>query len=284
MPGPPFLMPRNWLPGARAMWYTVRDMLTKEDHPIMTRRVLLVPLLAALLISAAGCREDVEDRLMLDMATFDRAYIPALMHTGGKVDAVKATLAMKQLKQDWGLLLMRQPTVAMWSETVRSVEETISEADDLIDRGKYHEAHTALERIRGYMRDGRRASGIEYVLDHLTDFHEHMEVIAGMAEGLTPETLGRDDMMRMREVMPHLMGAWNGVTTSEVNAHAFGFSKDAYNRLGEFVRMETENLAALDEALAAENRYGVVTSAKKVKPYYVSVFRMFGDFAAMSSF
>ena len=207
------------------------------------------------------------------MASFDRAYIPALILTAKKDTTGQNIMAVKQLKLEWNLFRSRNPGLADEGGLAQGVEGLIREADGLMNIGKYREAHQRLVKIEKIMREARVAAGIVYFPDRLAEFHDVMEEIVGVSS---------KSPARVSILMPDAIKAWRNVQKARFNRRFFRFTSDQKERLHKLIDDEAQLLEALLAAAASNDRKKVAGLANEVKAKFVTIYRMFGNFRGAS--
>ncbi len=207
------------------------------------------------------------------MASFDRAYIPALILTAKKDTTGQNIMAVKQLKLEWSLFRSRNPGLAEEGGPAQGVGDLIRKADGLINVGKYREAHKTLIKVEKIMREARRESGIKYFPDRLAEFHDVMEKIVGVSS---------KSPARVSGLMPDAIKAWQNVRKARFSRGTFRFNKDQKKRLEKLIDDEAQLLEALSAAAASNDRKKVAGLANEVKVKFTTIYRMFGNFQGAS--
>ncbi len=225
--------------------------------------------LAAMALAAGCAGNPVQE----SMASFDRAYIPALILTAKKDTTGQNIMAVKQLKLEWSLFRSRNPGLADEGGPAQGVEDLVSKADSLINVGKYREAHKTLIKVEKIMREARVEAGIKYFPDRLAEFHDVMEKIVG-ASSKSPA--------RVSGLMPDAIKAWDNVQKARFNRRFFRFTSDQKERLERLIDDEAQLLEALSAAAASNDRKKVAGFAIEVKVKFVTIYSMFGNFHGAS--
>lgn len=237
----------------------------------------------SLLVAAgpAAAAENAEPDLRDAFARFDRVYVPALALTKmGTADASRKAVA--RLKAGW------QPFEAGWAKAMPDdpewqadfdrVGRAIDEAAEAVAAGRPADAHETLEKVRDIFREARRRNGIDYYMDHLTDFHATMEEIVTAVGGETPVRLDQAAIAELAELTSKARRQWTAVESAPFNAGRFAFDEKKQAKRRQLLRAENEALTALEAALAGGSTDEIVASGKAIKPIFAQSFMLFGDF------
>ncbi len=236
----------------------------------MKKALRAIYMALAALVLLGGC---ASNPVQESMASFDRAYIPALMLTAKKDTTGQNIMAVKQLKLEWSLFRSRNPGLAEEGGPAQGVGDLIRKADGLINVGKYREAHKTLIKVEKIMREARRESGIKYFPDRLAEFHDVMEKILG-ASSKSPA--------RVSTLMPDAISAWRVVKKARFNRRFFRFTSDQEERLEKLIDDEAQLLKALLAAAVSNDRKKVAGLTSDVMAKYTAIYRMFGNFHGAS--
>ncbi len=236
----------------------------------MKKALRAIYMAMAALVFLGGC---ASNPVQESMASFDRAYIPALMLTAKKDNTGQNIMAVKQLKLEWNLFRSRNPGLADEGGSAQGVEGLIMKADGLMNIGKYREAHKTLVKIEKIMREARVAAGIVYFPDRLAEFHDVMEEIVAVAS---------KSPARVSILMPDAISAWRVVQKARFNRGFFRFTSDQKERLRKLIDDEAQLLKALLAAAVSNDRKKVAGLANEVMAKYTTIYRMFGNFQGAS--
>jgi hypothetical protein len=223
-----------------------------------------------------------QDALIKDTAVFDKAFIPALFVTGqGKVQESK--LSMKYLKEGWETFKKKyystQPKDLQWKKDMDEVEELIMSADETVTSGKeLPSAHEDLEAIRTILMDARQRNKIEYFPDLLTEFHGVMEEIFDTVDKKKPETLSDKDIQILGDLLPDAQEAWDAAKKAKFDAALYGFKPEQVQKMKNLHKEEEDALLALKGAFEKRNKADIIKHALSLKPKFVAVYLLFGDF------
>jgi len=217
-----------------------------------------------------------------DSVVFDRAYIAVLAVTN-KEDTALSPKAMVFLKQDWPVFKAKyqghKPDDPQWAKDFAHLDELIAEADRLVTEGRnLLEAHEVLEGVRYTFLDLRRRNNIEYFIDHLTEFHHHMEEIALTAKGKTPQTLSAADLEKINKLYLPLKKSMTAIAQALFDPALFGFNEPKTAKLKNLIDLEAKTVQALEQALAGKDLGAVIKTGQAIKPHFVEMFLLFGDF------
>lgn len=228
---------------------------------------------------------DIE--LVKDMISFDRGYIPALAMTSqNKVEPSRK--ALKILKGEWeqfkGKYYDSSTSDENWKASMDSIEESVLEALDILARGgSLSEVHEAVEGIRFTLLQMRERKNIDYFVDHLTRFHDPMEMILTAAAGKTPEILNETDLERIRSKLPDALKLWEKVVAFDLEPSLYGFDQEKMQTIRAAFHAEREALVSLAEVLENGNKADIIKGAANIKPNFAKVFMQFGDFESLKN-
>ena len=223
-----------------------------------------------------------QDAMVKDTAVFDNAFVAALFLTGqGKVPESKA--AMKYLKESWATFKKKyysaQPKDLQWKKDMDEVEELILSADETVAEGKeLPSAHEDLEAIRTILMDARQRNKIDYFPDLLTEYHGVMEEIFDTVDKKKPETLSDKDIQILKDLLPDAQEAWDAAKQAKFDAALYGFKPEQAQKMKSLHKEEEDALLALKGALEKGNKADIIKHALSLKPKFVQVYLLFGDF------
>lgn len=239
----------------------------------------IVAVFAVLLSAAAAVANET---LMKDFAAFDRAFIPPLALTNQeKLNPSKKSMMF--LKENWaafkGKHYEANPKDAQWKADLDKVESSIREAGRIIETGRnLMEAHERLEEIRYAFMALRKRNSMDYYLDHLSEFHEHMEAIMHTATERDAGSLSPKDKEYLGKECTQASGIWDRIQGLPFDAALFGFNDQRLAEMKDLVRKESEAIGRLKTALGGSDNALIIKSAKEVRPNYANLYKMFGDF------
>lgn len=248
-------------------------------------------------------RMAIRNSLLKEFAAFDRAYIPALSLTNQeKIEPSRK--AMANLKQNWETLSNKYYSGAEnnlgFQRSLNKVQNAINKADGMANSGEnLKEAHEALEEIRFILMDIRRrnlyfqiqkppAKGIkyqvarhEYFVDYLNEFHEIMETIVLTAKGKTSETIADEDIEKIKENLAEAAELFDIIKGVEFEQPIFDFSDEKTQIMWGYVDQEAESLGKLSKALEGGSKEDIIKASAEIKPAFVKLFLLFGDFESL---
>ncbi len=247
------------------------------------RKYCFLTLLVLLLLypvrsSAAGLLEK-------DMAAFDKAYIPALALTsqGDKAAAQKAVEIM--LEQWAGFKKIHSAAFndnPADNADFATIDRLLAEAARTVQRnGKLDDAHEILEGVRITFLAFRERKAIDYYLDYTTRFHESMEAIVLTVKGQTPDTLTEAMVSKIKTLLKIAQKDWKSLQTAAFDPDLFSFSAEQDSRRQYYINAETEQMNRLQKALEQNDRGKIIEAARGIKPNFVNLFLLFGDFARL---
>jgi hypothetical protein len=222
------------------------------------------------------------ETLMKDFVSFDRAFIPPLALTNQeKVNPSKQAMAL--LKENWtafkGKHYEANPKDAQWKADLDKVESSIREAGRIIETGKnLMEAHERLEEIRYAFMALRKRNNMDYYLDHLSEFHEHMEAIIHTATERDAGSLSPKDKESLGKECAQASSIWERIQGLRFDAALYGFNDQKLAEMKDLIRKESESLGRLKTALGGSDNALIIKSAKEIRPNYANLYKMFGDF------
>lgn len=246
------------------------------------------------------------NRVLREYAAFDKAYIPALVLTNqGKVE--QSQKAMTRLNEVWEPYANKYyPLVPKDREFRRSldkIQNAIRTADHIVNSGgNLADAHEALEKIRFIfmaLRRSRLTSSMirwrargelewnevslpdYYYIDYLNEFHEPMEAIVLNAKGRTPETLTDADIEKIEEQLAEASELLDKIYGAEFEQSVFDFNDEKTQTMWDYIDQETEFLYELRKALDDEDKEEIIRASIGIKPGFVKLFTMFGDFESL---
>jgi hypothetical protein len=231
-----------------------------------------------LAVLTAGC---TQAELTRDMAALDRAYIPALSVTSAG-NVPMSQKAMRVLTDTWQGFKAKYSDYSFddaWRADFAYVDAQIRSAAAIVSEGKnVVEAHEALEGVRERLLGTRHRLGIDYYVDYLTAFHGPMEGIFLPAKDKTPATLTDADIAKVRAALPDAKAAWSKVEGARLDNGVFAFSDAKLAEWRDAVKAEGEALRAVEAALHANDKAGLIKAAAALRGNFAKLFTLFGDF------
>lgn len=224
----------------------------------------------------------LDSTLLKDMVTFDKAYIPALVYTNAaKQDS--SQIAMSHLLPAWDKFKADNENPfkddKQWDGDMEMINHLIDEADTLVVKdSSLNEAHLKLELVRDIFLSMRERHSIEYYPDNLITFHALMEGIVTTVQDTKPADLSQEKIERISILLPQATSTWQNVEQSKFDRALFGFSDQKAQTLNKLVKQEQASLDALKNALDSGDKSAVIKAAKAIKPAFVKIYMLFGDF------
>ncbi len=217
-----------------------------------------------------------------DMADFDKVYIPALALTNqtNKVAAQKAialTIAQWESfkKKHAGDFRAHKDDKA----DLATIGQIIVDAENILKlNGKLEDTHEILEGVRNTFLTIRKRNSIDYYIDYTTKFHEVMEIIVLTAKGKTAETLTDIMLLKIRDNFQVAQQNWKNLQSASFDPELFSFSVEKDAQRKDYIKAQTEAMSKLQKALDDEDKGAIIKAAMGIKPNFVSLFLMFGDF------
>jgi hypothetical protein len=238
-------------------------------------------LLAVLTVFVSGIAT-ANDDLKMEFVLLDRAFIPPLFLTNqGDIEFSKK--AIKTLESHWIGFKTKNynllPNDPEWKRDLDKVEAIIQDAKQIIlTGGSISKAHELLESIRYVFTNARRRNGVEYYIDHLTDFHVHMEAIFHRAVERNAVSFTEQDREFIAAECLKAVVIWNEVYKLIFNKELFGFSEKQESRRIELIESEAQALSLLQKALQTNDKAMIIKSAKGIRQSYSQLYLLFGDF------
>lgn len=223
---------------------------------------------------------------MMDFVSFDRAFIPPLALTNQeKVNPSRKSMGI--LKENWaafkGTHYEANPKDAKWKGDLDKVEASILGAGRIIETGQnLMEAHELLEQVRYAFMALRKRNNIDYYLDHLSEFHEHMEAIIHSTTERDAGSLTPKDREYMGKECAQASQIWERIQAIGFDAALFGFNDQKLAEMKDLVKKEAEALQRLKSALGGNDNAAIIKSAKEIRPNYANLYKLFGDFDRVS--
>ncbi len=241
------------------------------------KRILLLLALITLSTAAAGAATDIR----AEMAALDRAFIPVWALTlEGRLDL--AAKAMPLLQREWYGFKERHygdktPDTG-WRNDFDRIDALIREADAILDGGRFPDLVRApLERVPVLLAGLRQRGGIDYYPDYLIAFRVAMD---GLVAADGDKELRAESIARIRALYPAAREAWGRLPASGPGP-AFRLTAAQRESLPGMIEAESRALAALGRALDANDAAAIAAAALALRPAFLSIYYLFGDFHAM---
>lgn len=242
----------------------------------------LIRLMAPLGVVLFAASVSAGDALLSDFAAFDRAFIPPLALTNQEKVA-PSKKAIEILKTNWAEFKARhykgKPKDPKWKQDLDRVESKILESEGIIlTERDLMDAHEILESIRFALMGLRKRNGIDYYLDHLSEFHEHMEAIVHTASERDAGSVTEKDRDILKKECAEAVRVWDRIQDFAFDQNLFGFNEQKETRRKELIKMESQALSRLQKALERDDPDLILKSAKEIRPHYAALYKLFGDF------
>lgn len=235
----------------------------------------------AILWLVAGTAAAALPPLLEDSVALDRSYIPALMLSNGK-DLAKAVAAQDAYDKAWAAFAARQqgarPGDAGWTKMFAGIEKANAEARAALAAGKAGAAHNAQEEVRHLLWHERRALGLAYQPDLLTDFHATMELIIAGVEGKGPAAIGAAEIADLRRQVAEARRLWEAVKSARWAPADYGMDGARLDQYRAALVAEDKALDELAGALDAADGARIAKAAPAIKPPFAKAYAAFGVF------
>ncbi len=236
---------------------------------------------AMLLLLLSGMAGAALPPLLGESAALDRSYIPALMLSNGK-DPAKARAAQGVYEQAWAEFAARQRKAyagdAGWTSTLVVIDKANADARAATAAGRMADAHNAQEEVRHALWHQRRAMGLEYQPDVLTDFHATMELIITGAQAREPAAISASDIDTLRKQLAQARTQWDAVKTAHWDPAEYGFDGARLDAYRAALADEDRALDALAAALDTGEGARIAKAAPAIKPPFARAYASFGVF------
>jgi len=219
--------------------------------------------------------------LLEDSAALDRSYIPALMLSNGK-DPAKAVAAQEAYEKAWAAFATRQrdarPGNAGWAAMFAAIEKANGDARSALAAGKMSAAHNAQEEVRHLLWHERRALGLAYQPDLLTDFHATMELIIAGVEGKGAAGVGAAEIAESKRQLAEARRLWEAVKSARWDPADYGLDAARLDQYRAALAAEDKALDELGAALDAADGARIAKAAPAIKPPFAKAYAAFGVF------
>lgn len=265
------------------------------------RNLLRVCSMAAV-TALAGCSSGDGDDTGLTaeqrslMANVSKAYVPALFYTNNAaapqpiVDASKSALdGLEVLWEGFADQTADRFPAAGWSALYGTIRGHIAAAHGVLNQvaavpANLIDAHENLESIRTVMSELRRGNDVSDIMDDITDAHRAMgAVVASFAGATSADTLTAGHKAALASILPSYKNAFSIVAGQDIESELFGFSEAKTQALQGIIGQNSQNIVALENALAADDDTAIFAAASSVRPLFVRMFLSYGDFFTPSS-
>jgi hypothetical protein len=231
----------------------------------------------------AGTGMAADEALLKDFVSFDKAFIPPLALTNQEKTG-PSKKAISILKEEWVRFKTKHYGAnakdAQWKQDLDLVEAKILQAERIILSEKnLMEAHEVLEAIRYAFMGLRKRNGIEYYIDHLSEFHEHMEAVVHAASDANPASFSEKEKNFISRECGEAMRIWGRIQGLPFDRELFGFDDRRETKRRELLQKEAEALLTLQKSLDSDDAPRIIRAAKEIRPNYAQQYMLFGDFS-----
>ena len=238
------------------------------------------PMLGVAMWLLAGAVIAAPMPLVTDSAALDRSYIPALMLSNGK-DPARAKAAQDAYEIAWTQFAARQRISyagdAGWTKTLAAADAANAQARAALAAGRMQDAHNAQEVVRHALWDQRKAMGVVYQPDALTDFHATMEVIIATAQGKSG-AIGTADIAALRAQLTQARAQWQAVKSARWDPADYALDGPRLDAYRASLATEDQALDAFAAALDAGDSAQFGKAASAIKPPFAKAYAAFGVF------
>ncbi len=213
-----------------------------------------------------------------ELATVEQYYIPALF-VSGHGPKEKAPAAFQRFQQQWQQFTRKYHQTLQqdpWAGAVQQINNHLQQAATLLQEGKVFEAHRQLEPVRNILADVRHQLGNPTLMDALTEFHDHMEVIMKTVRQKSPEALSTTDIEKIKTHATAALRAWQKVKIGPREKAIYQLSDDQVAFLQRNIQVQQQTLNALKSALAQKNAADILKYARGIRSGFITVFRALG--------
>jgi hypothetical protein len=249
--------------------------------------VLLISLCCAIVPAVASAKD--ED-LVQAMAALEKAYVPPLFYTSNNSKPLSVK-SMAIYTSEWaafaGAYYDYRPDYANWQGYFVVIEEAIAEANAIVSTcaadpscSNVVPAHESLERVRLTMLELRTHNGFpKFNTDTLTAFHDPMEAIVLAVKGKTPDMIDDAMMATLRAYLDEALFLWSKVEKCPLEPALWRLTDQQVTDYYTCLFQERLALTAFEDALNAANKPAIIQTGVALKPAFVKIYTLFGDFA-----
>ncbi len=232
----------------------------------------------------------------------DHHYIPALFYSNignngqeqvkvpSEAVAASTRSALTQLQSQWDLFAAVNPSYAS-SGKVAEFIKTATEAYQNATQGSVlTTAHPALEAIRDELGQQRASNGIAYFMDRVTEAHHAMEAVSTAAASFAQDPTALATALTANNALANFKAAWGQLVTAygdgQAVATAYHLSTAKAAALTKLISNTNPDapgmaqmVAQLEKLVSSRSDDATMTTlASKIKPKFVALFVVFGDF------
>ncbi len=231
-----------------------------------------------LVLSVAMVAFPQEATFEQDLATVEQYYIPALFMSGHGPKET-APRAFQQFYQQWQQFTQNHRQALSkdpWASAVQRINAHLGKAAALFKENKIFEAHRELEPIRNILAEVRHQLGTPTVMDALTEFHDHMEVIMKTVRRKTADQLTPEDIQKIKTHADAAIKAWQQVQVGAKEKALYQLTDEQVAFIHRNIQAQHQTLAGLSQALEANNPAEILKYARGIRSGFITVFRALG--------
>ena len=224
-------------------------------------------------------------QIIVDTAKLDQAYIPLLFMTGQpETTQLQAIQLFDRFIRRWHLFYGHYQAANQinpaWGNGLDSVNITIRAVEDsLLEQSDLATIHKMLETVRLDLMTLRRNNQIGYALDELTAFHEIMEPMAAAAGQMHADSAKAEQFVQ--PILNHLEAAqkqWLRVQMVKFDPVLFNLDETDVEAFISGKSDLQNQLNLLERAVVTHDTPQIAATAKALKPQFVKIYLLFGDF------
>jgi hypothetical protein len=255
------------------------------------KKFAVVAVLVALCCAVVPVTASAKDEdLVQAMADFDRSYIPPMFYTSNNNKPLSIK-SMAIYKAEWakfsGAYYDYRSDYANWQSYFVAIEEALAEADNIVSSCALNPActnvvpaHEPIELVRLTMQELRTRNGFpKFNTDVLTAFHEPMEAIVLSVKGKTPDTLDDATIAMLHSYIDEAFSRWSKVEKCPLEQQLWHLTDQQVTDYYTSMFQEELALTMFKNALDSGNKSAIIQTGVAVKPTFVKMYTLFGDFA-----
>lgn len=236
-----------------------------------------------LLLSFINCSSP---QIIVDTAKLDHAFIPLLYVTGQpETTQLQAIQLFDRFIRRWHLFYGHYQTANQinpaWGLGLDSVTIIVRSLEDsLIANVSLSSLHKRLETVRIKLMKLRQNNQIGYALDELTAFHEVMEPMAAAAVQMQTDSARAEQFVQ--PIINHFEPAqkqWLRVQMVNFDPVLFNLNENEMEALNAGKLVIQNQLKQLEQAIITHDTAQIAATAKALKPKFVEIYLLFGDFS-----
>lgn len=249
----------------------------------MTNKLILLFIaMGAFTITTGFTKDPFPSDILKKMVTFDRYYIPALALTnqGEKEKSQKALKRLTKFWEEFTVHFYNYPNSGKkWQSSINQITRSLAKANQDMQQGKDLKViHNDLESIRTIFWHIRKRNDVNYFPDYLTAFHDPMETLVSIVKGKKPDSLTKSDIRNISGLLPKIEQLWHSVMQAPVQEKLFNLNNHQVDKIRHDENEVNKNILNLKKALQKKDKSDIINSTVQIKPYFVKIYLMFGDF------